>query len=112
MRAVIADAGLEGDAAVGLDDEQTVEANRSGGERADRDADAAGLGALTLAAVQRLLLVPLEELAPFVERFLDERARDVVLLAVRERRPERRLAGRRVDPAHVDLIEAEHSGGL
>ena len=35
------------DAAVGLDDEQAVEADRAAGVRADRDADAARLDALT-----------------------------------------------------------------
>ena len=41
------------------------------------------LVSLLLAAVRRLLRVPLEQLAALVERFLDERARDVRLLAVR-----------------------------
>ena len=43
MRAVIADAGLEADAAVRLDDEQAVEADRPGSERADRNADGSRL---------------------------------------------------------------------
>ena len=62
----------------------------------------------TALAAARLLLVPLEQLGALVERFLDERARHVRLLAVAgSAGTERRLAGRRVDPADLDLIDAE-----
>jgi hypothetical protein len=47
-----------------------------------------------------------------VERFLDEGARHVRLLAVGQRRAERRLAGRRVDAADRHLIEAQLLSGL
>src|SRR5580765_3256586 len=112
VRSEVPDAGLEGDAAVRLDDEEAVEADRAARVGADRDADAARQTSLLLAADRRLLRVPLEQLVSFVERFLDERARDIGLLAVRQRGPERRVAGRGVDPADLHLIEPELFGGL
>src|SRR5262249_23270709 len=113
MSAEVADARLDLEAAVRLDDEQAVEADRSTGVRADRDADAARFVPLLLAAGERgLALVPLELLASHVERFLDERARHIRLAAIRQRRTKRRLAGRGVDLADLDLIDAELSSGL
>src|SRR4029077_12836276 len=106
------DAGLEGDAAVRLDDEEAVEADRAARVGADRDADAARQTSLLLAAGRRLLRVPLEQPWSLVQRFLDEGARDVGLLAVGQRGPERRMAGRGVDPADRHLIEAQLLGGL
>src|SRR6185312_891649 len=47
-----------------------------------------------------------------VERFPDERAGHVRLLAVGQRRTERRVAGGRVDLAQLDLIDAEFLRGL
>src|SRR5204863_7239334 len=104
-------ARLELDSSVRLDDEQRVEADRAAGERADRHADSARLGALALAADRRLLLLPLEQLAPLVERFAHEGARDVRLFAGRQRRTEGRLARRRVDLAQLHLVDAELSRG-
>ena len=62
---------------------------------------------LLLAAVATPSSLPLEQLAALVERFLDERAGHVGLLAVGQRRTERRVAGRRVDLAELHLIDAE-----
>ena len=61
-------------AAVRLDDEEAVEADRAARERADRDADAAHLACPGACRCGAFLLVPLEQLAALVERFLDERA--------------------------------------
>src|SRR4029077_13590333 len=89
---------------VRLDDEQRVESGRSGDERADGDAEAAYLRADALAGL-RLALVPAEHLGALVERLLHERTRGVGTLAARVRRPDRRLAFRRVDAADGDLID-------
>src|SRR5437667_4319223 len=98
VRAEIADARLDLDAPVRLDDEQAVETDRAARVRADRYADAARLVTCLVSRRQgRLALLPLELFAAHVERFLDERARDVRLLAVGQRRAEGRVAGRRVD---------------
>src|SRR5437773_770658 len=52
-------------------------------------------------------LLPLEQLGALVERLLEERARDVVLLPARIERAERRLSFRRVDAMNRDLVDAE-----
>src|SRR2546425_5245571 len=108
----ITDARLELHTAVRLDDEQAVEADGPARERADGDADAARFGALLLAAVRRLLLFPLEQLAAFVQCFPDERAGHVRLLPGRQGRTERGLARRRVDLPELHLIDAELLRGL
>src|SRR6516165_3059765 len=91
--AEIADARLNLNPAVGLDDEQTVEADRPAGKRTDGDTEATRLVPLLVAAVERRLLrIPLEGFAPFVERLLDERAGDIRLLPGRQRGTEGRLA--------------------
>src|SRR5262249_42610173 len=67
-------------------------------------------GALT---APRSLLLPVKELGAFVERFLQEAARDVrLLIARRYARTELRLASRCVDLADFYLIDAELIGGL
>ena len=71
--AQVPDAGLDIHPAVGLDDEEAVEPDRPGDERAHRHADAAYLRALTFPA-RGLPLVPLEEIPAAVERLLHERA--------------------------------------
>src|SRR4029077_7050143 len=106
VRAVVADARLELELAVRTDDEHAVETGRPARERADRHARAADLRTIPLAAA-RLLLVPVEQLGAFVERFLHERARDIgLLIARRNARTELGLAGGRVDPADFHLIDA------
>src|SRR6185295_11178727 len=106
LGAEIADARLDRHAAVRLDHEQTVVADRAGDERAGRDAVAAHLRALPLAAL-RLALVPAEQLLAAIERLLDEGAGRVRALAARVRRPELRLAFRRVDPVDRHFVHSE-----
>ena len=80
--------------AVRLDDEQAVEADRAARVRADRDADAAALGAAgALAAQRRLLRLPLEELAPLSSASLTKALVTYACLPLRQRRAERRVAG-------------------
>src|SRR6185436_9146036 len=94
--------------AIRLDQEQPVEADRAARIRTDRDADAAALGAAAaLGRQRRLLRLPLEQVAALVERFPDEGAGHVGLLAVGQRGAERRVAGRGVDLADLDLVEPE-----
>src|SRR5262249_45970168 len=104
--AKIADASLDGHAAVRLDDEQPIEADRTGAVRADRDATAAHLRSLALPA-PTLALIPVEDLRSFVERLLDETAGRVGPLTARIRRAESGFAGRRIDPPDLDLIDPE-----
>src|SRR6185295_18751932 len=110
--AVIADAGLNVEHAIGLDHEQAVEPDRPGAIRADRDADAAHFRSLPLAALQ-LALVPTEHLRAFIQRLLDERARHVLPHRLRTgRRAERRLAFGRVETANGHLIDPEFARRL
>src|SRR5439155_15356950 len=106
LGAEIADAGLNHQTPVRLDDDQAVEPHRSRRVRADGDADPACLRADAFAA-GRFPLLPPEQLRAFVERLLEERARDVVLLPARVERAERRLAFRRVDAMNRDFVDAE-----
>src|SRR4029077_19284768 len=110
VRAEVADARLDLQAAVRLDDEQAVESDRAARVRAHGDADAARLVALaTRGGEHRLARFPLELVAALVERFLHERARHVGRPAVGPRGSEWRVARRRVDLPHLDLIEPELS---
>ena len=95
--------GLDVHLAVRLDDEQAVEADRPGDEAADRDADAAHLGAHALADRALRSSQPKTSL-PF-QRFLDERAGRVALLPFTVGRAELRLALGRVEPADGHLID-------
>src|SRR5204863_9515497 len=77
------------------------------------DAEPSRLRAALLSGGERRFpLVPLEHLAPFVERFADERAGHVALASVRVLWTERRLAGWRVDLVDFDLVDAELSRRL
>ena len=105
-RAEVADARLDGDAPVGPDDEQPVDAGGAGREGAQRHADPGYLRAVAPAAALHPL-APVEELGPLVDGLPREGARHVPLLAVHARGAELRLALGRVDLQHVDLVEAE-----
>ncbi len=112
LGAEVADAGVHVHVAVGLDDEQAVESGRAADETADRDADAAHLGAVALAAV-RLARIPAELERALVERLLEEAARRV--RAIRPRAfagPNLRLACGRVDLPDLHLIDAELARSL
>src|SRR5262249_9530641 len=94
------------------DDEHAVETGRPSRERADGHTGSAHLRSVALAAAS-LLLFPVEELGPFVERFLQEATRYVrLLIARRHAGTELRLAGRGVDLANFHLIDAQLIGGL
>ena len=80
------------------------------GVAADRYADAAHLRAVALAGVH-FSLIPLELLGAAVERFLDERAGRILLLAGHER-SERRFALRGIHAPDGHLIDAELSRGF
>src|ERR1700689_2398647 len=108
--AEVADPGLDINAAIGLDDEQAVEANRATRIAADGDADATNLGAVALAGAY-FSLVPLELLGAAIERFLDKGAGCVLLLAGHER-SEWGFAFRGVNAADGNLIYAEFARGL
>ena len=110
FRPQIADAGLDVDAAIGLDDEQAVKARGAAGVTADRHANAAHLRAVALAGVH-FPFIPLELLGAAVERFLDERARRILLLA-RHERSERGFAFRGVHAPDGHLIHAEFPRGF
>ena len=79
--AQVADAGLECDAALRRDDDQTVEADGAADIAAERYADAAHLGADAFGLTRHSFL-PLELLGAAVERFLEEAAGRVTALAV------------------------------
>ena len=85
MRAEVADALVNRELAVGTQDAQAVDADRSGGIRAGRHADAPDLAAGALAAVG-LARFPAEDLRALVERLFHETAGQLVA----------RPAGRRV----------------
>src|SRR6187549_3141611 len=106
MRAEIADARLDVQPAVGTQGHETVESDRPCTMRADRDANATHLRAAPLPRVG-LPLVPPEGRFSLVQRFVDERAREALPLAVRLCRTEHRTSHWRVDFADLDLIDVE-----
>src|SRR5687768_13283683 len=106
LGAEVADASLDIQMAVRLDDEQSVESDGAADESADRHADAAYFAANALPVV-RFAHVPAELDRALVERFLQETARRVRAVAASIRRPEFRLAFRRVDLSDFHLIDAE-----
>src|SRR5678816_1001583 len=104
---VIPDPRLDIQLAIGLDHEQTVEPDGAGAVRAHRDANAAHLRAISLAALL-LALVPLEQRGALVQRFLDERAGGVLPDRLGTGgRAKQCLSGRRIDAADLHLIDPE-----
>src|SRR6266853_3413309 len=93
--AEIADPGLDINAAIGLDDEETVEAHRPAGVAADRCADTSHFRAIALAGFH-FPLIPLELLGATVQRFLDECAGGILLFPI-HKRTERGLSFGAVD---------------
>src|SRR6478752_2148159 len=106
MRAEIAHARLHVELAVRTNCHQPVVADRAGAVRANRDADPGDLRAVAPARSLHAF-VPVELLDAAIERFLDERARDVTTGALRIRRTVERLAFGRIHPADRDLIDAK-----
>ena len=104
LRSEIADSRLDVEPAVGLDDEEPIEPDRATDVTAARYPNAARLR--TAALRERFSLVPLEHLGPAVERFLEEGACGVSLLA-RDQRSEFRFALGRVDVPDGYLIDPQ-----
>src|SRR4030095_5822531 len=105
LRPEVADAGLDVHPAIRLDDEEAVEADRARVVRADRDAAAAHFVALAHAA-SRFAFIPLEHLGALIKRLLDETTSGIRSIAACVSGTELRLAGRRVDLADLDLVDA------
>ncbi len=110
LGAQIADAGLDVEFPVRLNDEQPVESDRAADKATGGHSDAARLGAAALG--QSFALVPTKRLVPLVERFFNERAGDVEPLAVGQRRTDGRFALRHVDPVNRHLIDAQFPRSL
>src|SRR5437879_4300503 len=100
----ITDSRLDVEPAVGLDDEEPIEPDRATDVTAARYPNAARLRTASLR--ERFSLVPLEHLGPAVERFLEEGACGVSLLAC-DQRSEFRFALGRIDAPDGDLIDLE-----
>src|SRR4029453_15099134 len=110
-RPEVADTGLDVHPAIRLDDEQAVEADGARVLRADRDAAAAHFVALAHAA-SRFAFIPLEHLGALIKRLLDETTSGIGSIAACVSGTELRLAGRRVDLADLDLVDAELAWGF
>src|ERR1035437_1713189 len=106
----IAYAGLDIEPAIGFDNKQSVKADGAAGIASQSDADPAHLRSVAFAGAY-FQFVPFELLGPAVQRFLDECAGGILLLA-RCERSERSLAGRSVEAAQSHLIDAEFPRGL
>ena len=104
----IADAGLDIEAAIRLDYEQTVEAHGAGGVGANRHAHAAHLRAAAFRL--RFPLVPAEQLCAAVERLFDELA-DMVALAFHGS-ANGSLPSRCIDVPHGYLIHTQLACGF
>src|SRR5271167_129322 len=105
LRSQVADSRLEGYSAIGLDDQNPIEADRATDKTTERDADAAHLGTDPLRGA-RDPFAPFKLFRPPVERFLEERTRGVRPLPL-HRRSEWRLALRTIDSADDYLVEPE-----
>src|SRR5260370_2886949 len=109
LRSEIPDSRLNVEPAVRPDDKEPIESNRAANVAATRDADAAPLRSASLWEI--FPFIPLERLRAPVKRFLQERARSILLFPVDER-PEFCLPPMRVDLADGHLINRELSRGL
>ena len=109
-RAEVADAGLNIEASIGLDDHQTVEADGTADEDAGGHTHAAYL--VTALLRERHALIPFELFLAAVERFLNIGAGDVGALAGFIGGTHLRLAFGTVEAVQRDLIDAEFARGL
>src|SRR5208337_1138893 len=110
FRSQIADAGLEADAAIGFDEEESVISDGAADVTTHRYANAADLGADSF-RVARDSLLPVELLRTLVKRFLDERAGGIKPLPAYFR-PELCFSFRTVDTAEGHLIDTELAPGF
>src|SRR5215510_6935295 len=110
VSAEVADAGLDGQPAVGLDHEESVEADPAAEVSAHRDADASDLRAEPTLGVG-LALLPLEELGAPVDGFLQERTGDVGPLSLGVRGTQFGFSSGSIDPSNRYLVETELTRG-
>src|SRR5579862_5806726 len=102
FRPQISDAGLDGDASVGLDDEQAVESDRSPDEATRGNTNASHHGSTALRSSETIL--PLELFGSAIEGFFQERARRMSPRSV-SHRAYGRLALGTVHLSNLNLIE-------
>src|SRR5438046_8629366 len=91
----VADARLDRQTSIGLDDEQTVKSRGASGVNACRDANAANFRAHAF-ATSRFSLLPLEQFGSSIQRLFHEGTRRIRALAPRIGRTERRFPFRSV----------------